>query len=430
MSEKRFQSKWKKIKVKDVVSQSFSGISPDCEERPVSSEREWGVLKTTSVTWDGWNPNAHKVLPERYWGLKTLEVHYGDVIITKAGPRHRCGVVVNVTTHPKNLIASGKMIVLRPDANLVLPVILAGALAERETQQYLDARTTGMAESQLNFTNEVLLETLVSLPSFQEQKQIADILEQLDQTIQATRQLIEKLKVAKDGLLHDLLTRGLDEHGNLRDPERQSEGFKETVLGRVPRDWEVKELREEVMLTSGQHIAANDYNNKGEGVPYFTGPINFENGIAVITNYTTRPKVMCSPNDILITVKGSGCGKIALSYHNACISRQLMAVSAKPEEVRYWYHLLSSKEEYFNNISGGSAIPGISREQILSMKIALPLSPERTAIGKIIDTHVFQTEKEREHLAKLETLKKGLLEDLLTGRVRVEAVPCVEAVPS
>src|SRR6478672_4277746 len=105
---------WMEAPVQRLIEKHFCGPSPDCEERQIRTEQEWGVLKTTAVVWDGWNEAAHKTLPRKFWGLHYLQVQRGDVLITKAGPRDRVAVVVHVTTQPQRIIVSGKMIALRP----------------------------------------------------------------------------------------------------------------------------------------------------------------------------------------------------------------------------------------------------------------------------------------------------------------------------
>src|SRR5262249_39315773 len=141
---------------------------------------------------------------------------------------------------PKRLIVSGKMIGLRPRAGEVLPQVLVGVLSLREAQDFIHARTTGMAESQVNFANTVLLQTTVRIPGLIEQARIAAVLDTVDEAIAKTEAVIAKLKQVRAGLLHDLLTRGLDEHGQLRDPIAHPEQFRDSPLGWIPREWEIK----------------------------------------------------------------------------------------------------------------------------------------------------------------------------------------------
>jgi type I restriction enzyme, S subunit len=75
----------------------------------------------------------------------------------------------------------------------------------------------------------------VYCPRFDEQCRIANILDTVDAAIQQTEALIAKLKQMKAGLLHDLLTVGVDEHGRLRDPVTHPEQFEESPLGQIPK---------------------------------------------------------------------------------------------------------------------------------------------------------------------------------------------------
>jgi type I restriction enzyme S subunit len=199
-------SGWSETTVRELVLAHFSGPSPTCDERQVRSAEEWGLLKTTAITWSGWDETAHKVPPETYWGNKRIEVHADDVLITKAGPRHRVAVVAHVSSTRPQLMVSGKMIGLRPDPALVLPQVLAGLLSMPLAQEFLDRRTTGMAESQVNFSNEVLLETPLCLPPMPEQLAIADVLAASARAVAAEQTKVDKLRLVTRGVMVDLLT--------------------------------------------------------------------------------------------------------------------------------------------------------------------------------------------------------------------------------
>lgn len=89
------------------------------------------------------------------------------------------------------------MIGLRPKPEVVDARFLAGFLGTKEPQNYIHDRTTGMAESQVNFANEVLLDAPLRLPPVYEQHLIARVLDTLDTTIRETEALIVKLKAVK-----------------------------------------------------------------------------------------------------------------------------------------------------------------------------------------------------------------------------------------
>jgi len=202
-----FSGEWETTQVKNVITRYFCGPSPTCEERNIDGSEEWGVLKTTAATIEnGWDWRKHKVLPRTFWGQDHLKVNARDVIITKAGPRHRVGIAVWVDHVPDRVIVSGKMIGLRLDLNRVVPLILAAALQARETQLFLDQRTTGMAESQVNFENTTLLDAPIKLPPIDEQRAIASFLSDMDTEITALEKRRDKTRAIKQGMIQQLLT--------------------------------------------------------------------------------------------------------------------------------------------------------------------------------------------------------------------------------
>ena len=89
-----------------------------------------------------------------------------------------------------------------------------------------------------------LLRFLLRLPPLSEQRCIAKILDTLDETIRNTEQVIKKLEAMKQGLLHDLLTRGINENGEVRNPVRHPEQFKHSAIGQIPRVWEARSVME------------------------------------------------------------------------------------------------------------------------------------------------------------------------------------------
>ena len=202
-----FCEEWISFKVGECIQRHFCGPSPTCEERNIHGDREWGVLKTTAITWeDGWDWTKHKVLPIAHWGKSSIEISHGDVIVTKAGPRHRVGVSACVSFVPPRIVVSGKMIALRPNPSKALGPMLSSAIAAREAQIFLDQRTTGMAESQVNFENDVLLETPIVLPKVDEQAAIIDVLNDMDAEITALEARLEKTRALKLGMMQALLT--------------------------------------------------------------------------------------------------------------------------------------------------------------------------------------------------------------------------------
>lgn len=154
----------------------------------------------------------------------------------------------------------------------------------------------------------------------------------------------------------------------------------------MKKGWETKRLGDLIELISGQHIDSKDYNTTGRGVGYLTGPSDFGPVFPVVTKWTEHPKIKAKKNDILITVKGSGVGKVnLLDADEVAISRQLMAIRVVNAERQFVYLFLESTFDHFQVESTGAAIPGISREQVLGLSIAVPPLAEQQRIVGVLD---------------------------------------------
>lgn len=141
----------------------------------------------------------------------------------------------------------------------------------------------------------------------------------------------------------------------------------------VDPEWPTAELRAIADLVSGQHIEKEDYNRDGDGIGYLTGPDDFGIYSPSISKWTNKPKVTALPNDILITVKGSGLGKVnILEDVEVAISRQLMAIRVHGADTEYVWTWLRGQYNHIQSLGAGAAIPGITREDVLSLKLPLP----------------------------------------------------------
>lgn len=424
---------WRRATVREVITRSFCGHSPTCEERPIANEEEWGILKTTAIKWDGWDENAHKVPPQKYWGKESIEVKEGDVLVTKAGPRHRVGVVAHVQSTRPHLMVSGKMIGLRPHQEAVLPKILAAALSMRGPQVFLDHRSTGMAESQVNFNNDVLLSTLIVLPTMAEQIAIADTLDAVDSLINRTRSSIEKLKRVKAGMLHDLLTRGLDENGELRDPIRHPEQFKDSPLDRIPKEW--------VSCHMGEALAKSPRNgfSPKEAVS-FSGAFVLGLGCLTVDGLEMLQLKPISPADVhaenilqegdLLISRSNTSNLVALpgvfkDVGYVCTYPDLMMrLVPKSCLLPQFLELLirhSKLRDYLvRNANGTSS--SMVKINATTVKMSPIVYPERSEQARILDAVTSFNAKlsalQREHY-KLMNIKQGLMQDLLTDRVRI-----------
>jgi type I restriction enzyme S subunit len=166
-------------------------------------------------------------------------------------------------------------------------------------------------------------------------------------------------------------------------------------------------------------VLARHCNTEGDGVPYITGPADFPNGAIQHTKYATKPGTVCSTNDILVTVKGSGAGTLVLANAEYCISRQLMAIRVHSWNTLFVFFSLVQDTSLLSAASTG-LIPGLSRGDILNKLILLPpTTEEQAAIAAILSDMDSDIASLEAKLAKARNLKQGMMQELLTGRIRL-----------
>jgi type I restriction enzyme S subunit len=148
-----------------------AGKSPQCENRPANID-EWGVLKTTAIQKFQFLEIENKALPKSITPDPKIEVNVGDVLITRAGPKNRVGIVCAITSTRPKLLLSDKIIRLRVSSEFVNPRYLAIALSTGASSDFWETKKSGMAESQVNISQNNIKLTPVPMMPYQEQVEI------------------------------------------------------------------------------------------------------------------------------------------------------------------------------------------------------------------------------------------------------------------
>ena len=247
-----------------------------------------------------------------------------------------------------------------------------------------------------------------------EQGVIAHILDTLDTQIQKTEALIAKLEKVKEGLLHDLLTRGIDENGRLRpSPEQAPELYKESPLGLIPREWEAARLDEVAENHDGQRIPLKKSERKHGIYPYYgaSGIIDWVEGYLFEGDYVLLGEdgenVISRNLPLAFPVSG-----------RFWVNNHAHIYSAKDDcDPRFLVEVLEQKD--YSRWVNGSAQPKITQASLRMMWFCKPPLAEQTAISNSLEAISQQIESERVAVTKKVAQKVGLMDDLLTGRVRV-----------
>jgi|TARA_A100001518_G_scaffold3156_1_gene3249 type I restriction enzyme S subunit len=296
--------------------------------------------------------------------------------------------------------------------------------------------TVGSTRSSLNLS--VLKKVPVPLPPRGEMSKVADVLDIVDTQIQKTKALIAKLEKVKEALLHDLLTRGIDESGRLRpSPEQAPELYKESPLGLIPREWSVSTLGERLSQYGGfiqtgpfgSQLHAEEYVR--EGVPVVMPQdmrdieVSKEN-IAQITEERAEDlaRHRVGEGDLLFSRRGdlSRCSFMSSSNKGWLCGTGCLLLRPAEHIDGFWLaniYKLSAIQSQVYGMAVGSTMVNLNSTILKNIVIPFPAFQEQSKIAEAIKSSKNKIFEEINILSKLKLQKIGLIDDLLTGRVRV-----------
>jgi type I restriction enzyme, S subunit len=364
----------------------------------------------------------------------------GDVLMTLEAP------LGNIAWIPdeRKYILSQRVVLLRPRPSMVDKEYLGYQLMSEHFQSALVRNSTGTTAIGIQRAK---LETIpVLIPrSLDEQRRIGAAINTINEAIAKTEAVIAKLKHVRAGLLHDLLTRGIDQHAQLRDPITHPEQFQDSPLGHIPNEWHLCRLGEAL-----QSPPRNGYSPQ-EGRE-FSG--SYLLGLSCLTSEGFAPRQLknAPTNDPQLTPFLLRDGDLLISRSNtrdrvglAGIFRNvgypcyypdlMMRLTPRAELITEFLELLlhhsRSRSMLVATASGTSgSMVKITGAGVMETPIAYPDSDEQQRIlTALIPFREELRTLDTEHL-KLTMLKSGMMTDLLTGRVRVpESVSAVENQP-
>jgi type I restriction enzyme S subunit len=280
----------------------------------------------------------------------------------------------------------------------------------------VDSKVIGSAQKNLNVG--WLRNFKIPLPPLQEQEKIADILSTADDKIDAITTQIEKAETLKKGLLQKLLSEGIG----------HSE-FKDSELGKIPESWEVVELPHITdKITSGGTPSRKkaEYFENGTVNWIKTGELRdcyiYNSKEKITEDAVANSSAKVFPIDtLLIAMYGATIGRTAYlktecSTNQACCAIIFNQSIADP--YFYWKYFHFIKDDLISQ-GRGAGQPNISQSIIKTLLVPLPPLEEQKQIADILSTADEKLEVLRAKKEKYETLKKGLLQKLLSGEVRV-----------
>lgn len=342
---------------------------------------------------------------------RTNKIMYEESTVLVSCRGANCGVVH--FTKPKSWVSNNSIALVPIGSANLIPKFFFYQL----TNSNFSDEITGSAQPQIVVG--VLENKLVTIPPLSEQKRIAEILISVDRVIELTLMEIDKLKDLKKGMMQELLTKGI---GHTK--------FKDSPVGKIPESWECKSLENVcAKITDGTHDTPKVLT---EGIPFITGKhirdsaIDFDNCDYVSQDEHDIIYRRCNPEkgDVIYVNIGAGTATpayIEIEKQFSMKNIALLKPNKKLLDGRFLeLSLLNFKTKIFaQNINGG-AQPFLGLKTIGEILIAIPNLNEQFEISRAVHSIELNIKALKNNLISLNAIKKGLMNDLLTGKVRVK----------
>ncbi len=348
--------------------------------------------------------------------IKRCKPEPGDILYSKNGT---IGIPCLINWNWEFSIFVSLALIKLTNKNLSLPEYIVYVLASDFIKEQIRLRVKTGTVTNLHL--EEIKEFQIPLPPSSEQKKIVEILSSVDEAIASTQAVIDQTRKLKQGLLQQLLTRGI---GHTQ--------FKESAIGQIPATWEVVAIGDvaDVIDPQPDHRTPPEV---AEGIPYIgmgdiraDGSINFDGARKVApavlekqrSSFTVYPeafifgKIGTIGNPAVLPIQidfALSANLILITSKDLVVSKYLLIAVQSP--------LIEQQIELQTNITSQPAL-GIKKVR----KFFIPFPP-RKELESLVDTFQsleYSIKSYSKQLQHLEQMKRGLMQDLLTGRVRVK----------
>ena len=406
---------WKVVKLKAISTFAKRGKTPKY------GKSELLIIKTAHNYPDGIRFEEAPHASEEFLANLPKEFYLkpGDILINSTGTGS-VGRVGFFEYYHKPCTVDGHITILRINQKLVVSKYVFYYLSSSSGQSALLSKASGSTHQVELYVNEIL-DLALPLPSLDEQQRIAEILSTVDRAIEVVDAGVARLEGLKKALMRELLTgriRVREENGKpvfYRETE-----FQDTEIGKIPREWRIVKLNRIARIIMGQSPPSETYNKDGIGMPFLQGKMEFGRIYPSPVMYTSDPIKIAESNDVLISVRAP-VGDVNIAPYRVCIGRGLAAIRFDPNQANYifFFYYFQSIKERLETLGKGSTFKAITKKDLEELTVVNPPLKEQKSIGEILSTVDRAIELYREERIRLDRLKRGLMDLLLTGKVRV-----------
>lgn len=353
----------------------------------------------------------------------------GDIIVADTAEDETVGKVCEIQNVGKRKIVSGlHTLWYRPNKNEFAPKYLGYLLNTFECHKQLVRKAHGIKVLSINKGD--FWKTIIKYPaSLQEQAAIAGIISKVDQCIENVQKSIEATQKLKKSLMQNLLTGRMKPDGTMR---KDDEFYEHPKMGKLPKKWNVKQVKDiAIKVTDGEHQTPR----RAECGYYLLSARNVKNGYLALhdVDYVdeqefNRIKKRCHPeeNDILISCSGTIGNVCKVPAGIECVmvrSAALIKVNHKMIESSFLEYLLQSYPlQNAMKVAVSASVQGnLFQGAIKKLRFIVPENiTEQEKIASILNSVTEKIKSEQNKIIILQRLKKSLMQNLLTGKIRVD----------
>lgn len=268
--------------------------------------------------------------------------------------------------------------------------------------------------AQPNISGKQIEDVEILLPPLNEQRKIAAILSSVDEAIEKTETIIEQTEKVKKGLMQQLLTKGIS-HTR----------FKKTEIGEIPEGWESKRVGDLVKFEGGSQPPRSTFIfEPKEGYIRLLQIRDYKTDKYATYIPIELAKRFCNEDDVMIGRYGPPIFQIFRGLKGAYNVALIKAIPNENYVTKDYLYYFLKQEPLFKLIDSlsqrTSGQTGIDMDALKNYGFPLPPISEQKKITAILDNVQAKIDKENDYLQQLQIIKKGLMQSLLTGKVRVK----------
>lgn len=398
---------------------------------------DWEVLKLKQIADVRRGASPRPIGDPKYFGDGPGWVRISDITRSVKYLRKteqqlsEIGVKCSVSVKPGDIIMSicatiGKPIIVDMNACIHDGFVLFENLSKDISKDYLyyylqsyenTFSNQGQPGSQKNINTSIVGDSYIPVPKYGEQVKIGTILASIDSVLEISSAVIEKTKQLKKGLMQQLLTRGIGH-----------KEFKNTPIGKIPKEWKVMQLEEVSDIYGG---GTPDRTN----IKYWDGNISWATPTDITslkTNHinTTKERIseeglknssatLIQEGGVLMTSRAT-IGYCAINTVPMTTNQGFANfVCHKEMNNQFLVYLLTAIRTKIERLGAGSTFMEVSKSALKKLLIQVPSIPEQEEIVRIISSLDESIEKENIYHQSVLQLKSTLMQLLLTGRIRV-----------